>query len=128
MNIYFCIFQTVNENSLKQLSSYIETIQSHRPVVPCNLQFYLREIQNNVHSNKFQVVNIHLREADLRNTIHTILKTCNLSTQYLDNVAPPVEPSKFYGKPKPYPHDYDVYGTIVFHRKIKKVKESLNLR
>lgn len=40
--ILVIIFQTVNENSLKQLSSYIETLQQNRPTRPITVTFYLR--------------------------------------------------------------------------------------
>lgn len=42
MLIYFIFLQSINENSLKQLSSYLETIQKNRPFKPTEIQFYLR--------------------------------------------------------------------------------------
>lgn len=36
------VFQTVNENSLKQLSSYLESLQHRRSVRPISIKFYLR--------------------------------------------------------------------------------------
>lgn len=41
--IFIVLFQKTNENSLKQLSSVIETLQSKRTIKPCNLPFYLRD-------------------------------------------------------------------------------------
>lgn len=75
------------------------------------------------------MVNIRLKEPDLRNTIHTILTSCNLSTKYLDNVAPPLQNSfdvsRFRQK---YPYDFNIHDMVHIKRKIKTAKDSLTLR
>jgi len=45
--------QTVNENSLKQLSSYIETLLQNRPTRPTTVNFYLRN-QNTSDSGNYE--------------------------------------------------------------------------
>jgi len=45
--------QTVNENSLKQLSSYIETLLQNRPTRPTTVTFYLRN-QNTSDSGNYE--------------------------------------------------------------------------
>lgn len=121
----------VNENSLKQLSSFIETVQSQRPVVPCNLQFFLREVQSTTNP-KFQVVNIKLTKPDLRNTVYTILTSCNLSTKYLDDIAPPIPKpngtARFTAQQPHYPFDFDISDIVRVNRKIINVKDSVTLR
>lgn len=56
--VYF-IFQTVNENSLKQLSSYIETLQQNRPTRPTTVTFYLRN-QNMLNSGNYSCYEVRL--------------------------------------------------------------------
>lgn len=79
--------RTVNENSLKQLSSIIETLQQRRPIRPTILPFYLRsKDEKEVKAGKFTLVKIQLNEEDLRKTILSILKTCNLPTTFVDKI------------------------------------------
>lgn len=102
--ILFISFQTVNENSLKQLSSVIESLQQQRPIIPTTLPFYLRsKNENDVKTGKFTLVKIQLSDKDLRKTIVSILKACNLSTTFVDKIQepPPDKTRKFwenYGK------------------------------
>lgn len=79
--------RTVNENSLKQLSSILENLQQQRPVRPTTLPFYLRsKDEREVKAGKFTLVNIQLKEKDLRQTILSILKTCDLPTTFVDKI------------------------------------------
>lgn len=69
----------------------------------------------------------------MRNTIKTILKTCNLSTEYLDTIAPVKKESselKFMRRPvsKSYTHDYNFHESIIVERKVKTAQELLTLR
>lgn len=96
--------------------------------MPCSLQFYIRETQN---VGKFQVVNIQLKDTDIRNTIQTILTSCNLSTKYLDTICPqkkkePLKTSRL--KPKKYEYEYDIYSSVVVERAVKNAKENVTLR
>ncbi|XP_076655550.1 T-cell activation inhibitor, mitochondrial isoform X2 [Halictus rubicundus] len=79
--------RTVNENSLKQLSSIIECLQQHRPIRPTTLPFYLRsKDEKEVKAGKFTLVQIQLKERDLKQTILSILKTCDLPTTFVDKI------------------------------------------
>ncbi|CAD6234670.1 GSCOCG00002045001-RA-CDS [Cotesia congregata] len=94
--------RTVNENSLKQLSSLLESLQQRRPIKPTTLPFYLRsKDEKDLKAGKFTLVKIQLNERDVKKAILSILKTCNLSTTFLDKIKEPVvDKSKF-----PYHHD-----------------------
>ncbi|XP_067208841.1 T-cell activation inhibitor, mitochondrial isoform X4 [Linepithema humile] len=79
--------RTVNENSLKQLSSILETLQQKQPIRPTILPFYLRsKDEKEVKAGKFTLVKIQLKEKDLRQTILSILKTCDLPTTFVDKI------------------------------------------
>ncbi|XP_047357391.1 T-cell activation inhibitor, mitochondrial isoform X1 [Vespa velutina] len=79
--------RTVNENSLKQLSSILETLQQQRPIRPTILPFYLRsKDEKDLKAGKFTLVKIQLNEKDLRKTIRSILQTCDLPTTFVDKI------------------------------------------
>ncbi|XP_015191197.1 PREDICTED: T-cell activation inhibitor, mitochondrial-like isoform X2 [Polistes dominula] len=79
--------RTVNENSLKQLSSILETLQQQRPIRPTTLPFYLRsKDEKDLKAGKFTLVKIELNEKDLKKTIRSILKTCDLPTTFVDKI------------------------------------------
>ncbi|XP_023316846.1 T-cell activation inhibitor, mitochondrial isoform X2 [Trichogramma pretiosum] len=79
--------RTVNENSLKQLSSALETLQQKRAIRPTTLAFYLRsKDEKELKAGKFTLVNIQLNQQDLRKTIISILKACNLPTTFIDKI------------------------------------------
>ncbi|XP_031845322.1 T-cell activation inhibitor, mitochondrial isoform X2 [Nomia melanderi] len=79
--------RTVNENSLKQLSSILECLQQQKPIRPTTLPFYLRsKDEKEVKAGKFTLVQIQLKERDLRQTILSILKTCDLPTTFVDKI------------------------------------------
>ncbi|XP_051168686.1 T-cell activation inhibitor, mitochondrial isoform X2 [Leptopilina boulardi] len=79
--------RTVNENSLKQLSSILESLQQQKAIRPTILPFYLRSRDDKESkAGNFTLVNIKLNEKDLRKTIISILKTCNLPTTFVDKL------------------------------------------
>lgn len=124
--------RTVNENSLKQLSSLIETLQQRRPVRPTTLPFYLRpKDEKEVKAGKFTLVKIQLAERDVRQTILCILKTCNLSTTFVDKIEEKKPPgsrfkSQFWQKHRGDDDRIDfseleddpIYASIIMRRKI----------
>ncbi|XP_008552214.1 T-cell activation inhibitor, mitochondrial isoform X2 [Microplitis demolitor] len=88
--------RTVNENSLKQLSLLLESLQQQRPIKPTTLPFYLRsKDEKEVKAGKFTLVKIQLNQVDVKKTILSILKTCNLSTTFVDKIKEPVKDNKF---------------------------------
>lgn len=66
------------------LSSYIEGIQNRRYPSPCSLQFYIRPKQEQ--TDVFKLVKIMLRDNDIRKTILTLLKSCDLPTDYVEKI------------------------------------------
>lgn len=83
-----------NENSLKQLNGYIETLMHSKPVLPSKVKFFLRKQQST--DRQFKAVSISLAQKDIRVAIQTILASCSLSTKYVDNLpkAPQQEKSR----------------------------------
>ncbi|KAF7994412.1 hypothetical protein HCN44_003884 [Aphidius gifuensis] len=93
--------RTVNENSLKQLSCVIESLQQQRPIKPTTLPFYLRSKNDiDVKAGKFKLVKIQLNDkVNLKTTIISILKSCNLPTTFVDKIEKPSNDdneNKFY--------------------------------
>lgn len=90
-----CIFQTVNENSLKQLSSYLETVQQNRMGSPLTLKFYLKP--HRVQSVKsLKSVQIHLNDKSLKRVVTSILQSCDLPTTYVDKIESPERKSRIF--------------------------------
>ncbi|XP_078036458.1 T-cell activation inhibitor, mitochondrial isoform X1 [Augochlora pura] len=133
--------RTVNENSLKQLSSIIECLQQHRPIRPTTLPFYLRsKDEKEVKAGKFTLVQIQLKERDLRQTILSILKTCDLPTTFVDKIEEQKQAkenanykSKFWQR-KGYAgenidfselEDDPIYASILMKRKINTEPDTL---
>lgn len=131
--------RSVNENSLKQLSSYLETLQQRRSVQPVSLKFYLRSQGESV-KGSFRMVTLNLREHDTRNVVLRVLKLCDLPTTYVDNISPPPK-SKSSGpstkaeqqttawqKYERMFHDSDdAYGTEAIRDMVRKAKEAESL-
>lgn len=136
--IIICFSQTVNENSLKQLSSILETLQQKQPIRPTILPFYLRsKDEKEVKAGKFTLVKIQLKEKDLRQTILSILKTCDLPTTFVDKIEEQKSPvtkykSKFwqrtrYGERIDFSEleDDPIYASIIMKRKINAEPDTL---
>lgn len=131
--------RTVNENSLKQLSSILENLQQQRPVRPTTLPFYLRsKDEKDVKAGKFTLVNIQLKEKDLRQTIISILKTCNLPTTFVDKIEQqkPMQhgkyKSRYWRRSGPGEEidfseleDDPIYAAIIMKRKITAEPDTL---
>lgn len=72
-----------NENSLKQLHNYLETLIHCKPVRPSHVKFFLRQGQPSVQN--FKAVSIPLAQRDIRGALETILSSCSLPTESLKN-------------------------------------------
>ncbi|XP_069677058.1 T-cell activation inhibitor, mitochondrial [Periplaneta americana] len=123
--------RSVNENSLKQLSSYIETLQHNRPTQPTIVTFYLRNQRDTTVKGTFRSVRISLVQRDLRKTVLSILKSCDLPTTYVDNIEPPAEKPKFEHldfREIKFEEDDPVYGSVILKKKIKKAKDAEKLK
>ncbi|XP_067007354.2 T-cell activation inhibitor, mitochondrial [Anabrus simplex] len=128
--------RSVNENSLKQLSSYIETLQQKRDVRPTTVTFYLRtNASNNERTSRgtFRPVRISLSQRDIHKTVKSILQTCNLPTTYLDSIAPPPpeEKPQFSKFSEDYNAPFDendpIYGSVVLKQMVQKSKDAQKL-
>ena len=115
---------------MKQLSSYIENLQSQRFISPCNLQFYIKIKQNNGNDNNntLRPIRIFLKENDIRQVVLHLLKSCDLPTDYVDKI--PVHKNKtdnfqinFDNLRKVDP----LHGPIIMQEEIKKKREQLTL-
>lgn len=71
---------------MKQLSAFLETLQNNKAVAPCNLEFYIRDKDNKA---TLKSIKIYLREREIREAVLNILKTCSLSTDYVDKIPKP---------------------------------------
>jgi hypothetical protein len=69
-------------------------------------------------------------QRDLRNTVLTILKTCDLPTTYVDNIEPPPAKSRFEGldmKEAKFDENDPMYGTVILKQEVKKFKDAEKL-
>lgn len=78
----------INENSLKQLNFYLETVLKNLPTNPVSLTFCLKNGSQKVNGAEvsFKHVNIQLLGKDLHHVLHNILSSCHLPTEYLDSL------------------------------------------
>lgn len=86
----------------------------------------------------FRLIKIHLRDRDIRSAIITILKSCDLSTDYVDGIysqTPPPKEDVFY-KVK-YKNDIDfskvnenhpMYAHMAMQRKMREAQDASKLR
>ncbi|XP_069777084.1 T-cell activation inhibitor, mitochondrial [Narcine bancroftii] len=83
----------VNENSLKKLNYHLECLQrpGHRALQATQLTFYVRETAGNAsvtqcaNTSGFRAVSVTLQTQDLLSTVVNILKSCNLSTDHVQD-------------------------------------------
>ncbi|XP_039592615.1 T-cell activation inhibitor, mitochondrial isoform X1 [Polypterus senegalus] len=71
----------VNENSLKRLNGYLESLQKpgRRSLKPLPLTFYVRDAAD----RGFRTVNFTLETTDIQSTVLVVLKSCSLSTDHI---------------------------------------------
>ncbi|XP_069504923.1 T-cell activation inhibitor, mitochondrial isoform X2 [Ambystoma mexicanum] len=91
----------VNENSLKRLNGYLESLQKpgFRTHKPTPLTFYVRqtdqtslELQETVDPPGFRAVCFTLHTKDLLSAVMNILNSCSLPTEHIQNVSVDVKP------------------------------------
>ncbi|XP_028837947.1 T-cell activation inhibitor, mitochondrial isoform X2 [Denticeps clupeoides] len=79
----------VNENSLKRLNGYLESLQKPggRPVRPTRLTFYVRETQAQGDEERkaagFRPVTFTLQTRDVLSTVVDVLRSCSLSVEHV---------------------------------------------
>uniref|UniRef100_A0A6I8N3J1 T cell activation inhibitor, mitochondrial n=1 Tax=Ornithorhynchus anatinus TaxID=9258 RepID=A0A6I8N3J1_ORNAN len=86
----------VNENSLKKLSVYLESIQKPgiKSLKPTQLTFYVRETEQNSSESQesfsisgFRAVSFTLHNRDLLSTVLDILNACSLSSEHVQTLS-----------------------------------------
>ncbi|XP_050527465.1 T-cell activation inhibitor, mitochondrial-like [Daktulosphaira vitifoliae] len=76
--------RATNECSLQMLSSFLETSRKNQPIKPVTVKFFLKPKNGTQNINELKTVKIYLNQNDLKQTVSTILQSCNLSTSYVD--------------------------------------------
>ncbi|XP_072382128.1 T-cell activation inhibitor, mitochondrial isoform X2 [Diabrotica undecimpunctata] len=125
-----------NESSLQQLSSILEKIQKSKFVPPMSLSFYVKDKAKK--TDKFRFINIHIQGNDIRTTLCTILKSCDLPTDYVDSIIPLPSTDKSNTNFKfKYKNEVDftkvnqnhpIYAHIKMQMDMKRAQELLRLR
>ncbi|XP_004077764.1 T-cell activation inhibitor, mitochondrial [Oryzias latipes] len=91
----------VNENSLKRLNGYLESLQKSgsRHIEPTRLTFYMRDTKDSSNtqaeplSSGFRTVSFTLRTNDVQSTVMEVLGSCSLSVEHMQEHRG-TEPSK----------------------------------
>lgn len=90
-----------NENSLKQLNAYIESLLQKQTARPLNLNFYLRQLKaTTVPPQPFKNVQIKLASQNVHATVHNVLTSCSLPTDNLDSLNPKQQSKSASGRPE----------------------------
>ncbi|RVE62232.1 hypothetical protein OJAV_G00154970 [Oryzias javanicus] len=82
----------VNENSLKRLNGYLETLQKSgsRHIEPTKLTFYMRDTKDSsstqTESSGFRAVSFTLRTSDVLSTVREVLGSCSLSVEHMQEL------------------------------------------
>ncbi|KAF6738560.1 T-cell activation inhibitor, mitochondrial [Oryzias melastigma] len=84
----------VNENSLKRLNGYLETLQKSgsRYIEPTKLTFYMRDTKDSSStqteslSSGFRSVSFTLRTSDVLSTVMEVLGSCSLSVEHMQEL------------------------------------------
>ena len=79
--------QSVNEHSMKQLKSFLDTILSEgKTPKPVRVKFYLRPSESVYHRDSLKYINLDLKGGDIRKSVVKVLKGANLQTSYVDKI------------------------------------------
>lgn len=84
----------------------------------------------------FKLVQIYLKDPSLRETVVTILKSCQLSTEYVDNIPKcTTETKRTSFRPRERPIDFTdldendpLFTHILVKKRIKETRDTLTLR
>ncbi|KAK7115132.1 T-cell activation inhibitor, mitochondrial-like [Littorina saxatilis] len=90
----FPMERAVNEDSLKRLSEYVTSLQVSGRARPTELIFYVR--QNSESAGQMKKVKVKLADKSLRQTVLSILGSCGLPVDYINNI--PVSSAEASGK------------------------------
>lgn len=122
---------------MKHLSVHLENAQSQRQSTssPKTLLFYIRNRDAKIQQDTLKLIRIHINgNPDTKQIIQSILRTCSLSTEYVDNIKSTKPPKSslgsqtrpgtdtFYGQRSPFSDEYEI------KEKIKKAKQEKTMR
>lgn len=84
---------------------------------------------------RFRLVKIYLKDPSLRETVVTILKSCQLSTEYVDNIPKCTEPTRSTFRPQRSNMDFSdidendpLFARVKIKRRIRETLDSFTLR
>lgn len=80
--------------------------------------------------DNFELVSISLKEKDVRQSVLTILKSCKLSTEFVDKIPQPQKSTPFTSNLdfSKVPDDDIIFGPIILTRKIREFNDQLFLK
>lgn len=86
-------------------------------------------------TGRFRLVNIYLKDPSLRETVVTILKSCHLSTEYVDNIPKCTETMKTTFRPQKSNFDFTnvdendpLFTRVQIKRRVRETIDSSTLR
>lgn len=88
--------RAVNEDSMKQLNNYLESLQ-RRSLPPLTLKFFMRNREAVGLDPKIFAIEVQLKGADAKTELSNLLRTCNLSTDYVESLTSSVSRPSHYG-------------------------------
>lgn len=80
--------------------------------------------------DKLKLITIKLRDKDIKRSVLTILKSCNLSTEFVEKIPQPkptIKHNEYIDFSNVSPDD-TIFGPVILTRKIQEFKESLHLK
>jgi len=85
--------RAINERSLQILSAHLESLRSNRvPSSPSAIPFYLK---NRDKLNPFRLVKVSMQRKDTKSFVSSILKTCDLETDYIEKIVQQQSPKRY---------------------------------
>ncbi|XP_061163315.1 T-cell activation inhibitor, mitochondrial-like [Saccostrea echinata] len=112
--------RSINEDSLKKLHQYIFALRKQERVSPTNLTFFAKRDTDNFSLNH---VKVHLASPSIRDTVATVLTSCQLPLDYINTLSdvPTTTKRRVYHGP-----DFgDIFagrkGGEAFYRKVRKL-------
>ncbi|XP_060517081.1 T-cell activation inhibitor, mitochondrial isoform X2 [Cylas formicarius] len=129
--------RATNETSLQQLSSFLQKLQSSGYFKPVTLKFYVKNKEKKDSDESFRLIKIYLKEREIRAAILNILKSCNLSTDYLEKISKDPVEKAMSDTNKVKVNDIDltklnknhpIFATMTMTQNIKKAQKELRLK
>ncbi|XP_050294163.1 T-cell activation inhibitor, mitochondrial [Anthonomus grandis grandis] len=137
----------INETSLQQLSSLLQTLQAAKYLPPITLPFYVKN--RNSQDDATRLIKVNLRGRDIGTAIVNILKSCDLPTTHVQHYVKTedvfnksiksenIEHDENEWVRVRYRHDIDftemdkkhpLYHTFMMQQKMKEAKDNLRLK